>query len=149
MSTIAVTSKHIAWDSQVTIGDGERSRVGEQKVQVHKSGIWGLVGDGPPMKTMIEWVENGADCKTAPSGSWTLFRITRNKKMVIWSEAAPYASPVTYPQTFGSGGKYALGALLAGLSARGAVKVAAQLDIYTGAPVKHLDIDKALTRVRS
>lgn len=149
MSTIAVTSKHIAWDSQVTIGDGEKGRVGEQKVQVHRSGIWGLVGDGPPMKTMIAWVEAGADIKRIPDGNWDLFRIGRNRKLVQWSNSHPYETPVTFPQAYGSGGKYALSLLVAGNSARFAVKIAASLDIYTGPPIKYLEIEKALARVRS
>lgn len=149
MSTIAVTAKHVAWDSQVTIGDGEKGRVGESKVQVHKSGIWGLVGDGPPMKTMIQWVLDGADIKRRPDGTWQLFRIGKNGKLVQWASDHPYEVAVTYPQAFGSGGKYALSLLVAGHSARYAVKIAATLDIYTGPPIQHLDIGKALARVRS
>jgi hypothetical protein len=149
VSTIAVTSEYIAWDSQVTIGDNEKGRVGEQKVQVHKSGIWGLVGDGPPMKTMIAWVEAGADIKRIPDGNWDLFRIKRNGKLVQWSSSHPYESAVTYPQAYGSGGKYAISLLVAGHDAREAVKIASQLDIYTGPPIKHLVISQALQRVRS
>ena len=156
MSTIAVTTTEVAWDSQVTLGT-ERGQYGEEKVQVHKTGIWGLVGDGPPMRAMIEWVLDGADRKKKPDGCWTIFRINSKGRMSVWTDNTPYEQPVTFPQTFGSGGQFAQGVLKAHAKgfvkhdnpAKLAVKIAAECDVYTGPPIKSLVIAKALERVKA
>jgi len=149
VSTIAVTTTEVAWDSQVTIGDGERASVGEEKVQVHKSGIWGLVGDGPPMGVMLRWIEEGADRKHKPDGTWSLFRINKRGRMSVWTSGSPYEQPVAFPATFGSGGHFALGVLKYGGTAKEAVRIAAECDVYTGPPIKALVIAKALERVKA
>jgi hypothetical protein len=157
MTTIAITSTHIAADGLTTANE-ERLRADTKKIVVRRADvkraarIIAMAGSGAMRDAVVDWFEAGADPKNVPplgkSGTFTLIIIDvgpgGSPRMRYLSDDLPYMTELALPQAFGSGSCYAMGALKHGATAREAVAIAASLDVSTGGEIQEIDIHKAL-----
>jgi ATP-dependent protease HslVU (ClpYQ) peptidase subunit len=137
VTTIAVSKRAIAWDSRLTIGD-EKIDSPRDKVIVHDGVIYASAGDVFDMQHLIAFIKDPKANK-APKGEWEALFI--NKKGVFWlSDATTFPIQRLAPIALGSGGQFALGAMIAGANAVKAVEIASQCDSKTGGPIYYYNI---------
>ena len=138
MTTIAVTKHEIAWDMMESMGNVKRISATD-KVIVINGVIYGVAGDSEMCEHIPHWHAKGAKLKDLPEGDWEML-VVNDKGLHLYANEAPRGFPISFPFAIGSGGKFALVHLSNGMSAIDAVKKAAELDIYTGAPFKSLNL---------
>lgn len=149
MTTIATDGRTIAADGLRCCGN-EPLSTSERKIVVEGGAIYALTGDYAVIRACIEWHKNGANPKEAPphwdapDGGWTLIVIEQGPKLVAYRSRLPYPDPHPFPQAFGSGCDYAVGAMHAGASPRSAIEIASRLNVHTGGEIQVVDIAKAL-----
>ena len=135
MTTIAYDGKTICADTLACWGS-ERGRAPIEKIITRASGIYALSGSFAVRDEVIDWIENGAKRGDAPNlvgdEEWQVIFIDKDGAAYFGISVSPGLVPIVAPFTIGSGGEFALGAMLAGKSAHDAVKIAAILDIKTG-----------------
>lgn len=157
MTTIAITSTEVAWDSMQTLDGNIRSISPTEKVQVIGNRILCFAGNSDDEVRLIEWMEKGAKPSKFPqfddkSDFEAVVIAPGNFK--LYSEKSRSGVPVTPPLVLGSGGSLALGALThmrltgAPISAVQAVQAAADVDTFTGGEIKSLQIHETLSRPR-
>lgn len=147
MTTIAISAKEIAYDSQLTVGN-TKYLCAFEKVQAKHGHIYAFCGDPQYFKPAMKWVRDGAKHSKSPKGAgWQLLVVTR-KKLTLYDDLTRHGVDVTTPICLGSGADVALGVLENKGSARQAVKAAARRDCYTGYKVKVIDISDTLKKVR-
>jgi ATP-dependent protease HslVU (ClpYQ) peptidase subunit len=150
MTTIATDGITIAADSLTTYGN-ERGRRPAKKLHVRTrldgTRIFAFSGAASMAIPVIEWFEAGAVAKDGVSGTdkepWLMLVLDREGMFNVYS-GAPYVLPFDAPFAIGSGGDYALGAMMHGATAAESVGVAAKLDITTGGDVQVFNIAEAL-----
>ena len=159
MTTIAVTSTDVAWDSLQTFGD-ERNISPTEKVRVLKDArgslkIIGVSGDSEHTDALMLWALAGASIEARPGGleiEYEVLVIDKNG-FTLFSHSN-HGVKVSAPFCIGNGGLLARGAIALGevekrpVSALNAVKAAAIVDINTGGEIKSLNIKDALKRKR-
>lgn len=138
MTTIALDATHIAWDSQITLGD-EKVAYPAEKVWIVDRSVFAFAGDYGLLDPVIAWKRAGARAASAPDGSWQLLVVGR-KGAVLYSDDVKFATPVKTPFAMGSGSAYARGAMLAGAAAYKAVQIACKCDVYSGGEVNVLEL---------
>jgi ATP-dependent protease HslVU (ClpYQ) peptidase subunit len=144
MTTIAVTKRHVAWDSRISIGD-EKMDCSPDKVVVHDGVIYAQAGDAIDVELLISYMKDQKS--KPPKGEWELLVIERST--IRWlNNATPHPIPVRPPIALGSGAQFARGAMLAGATAAGAVEIASQCDSKTGGPIYYFTISEVTKRKR-
>lgn len=144
MTTIATDGRTIAADGQSTC-NGERLNSAAVKIKTAHGSIYGMVGTAAVFDAAIQWHQTGADPEKVPKfGDWTLLVISRARGLQWYSNDMPFSQSLPYPMAFGSGDKYALGALAAGMTPEKAVEIATRYDINSGGRIMVLDIAKEL-----
>lgn len=146
MTCIALDRTHIAWDSQITMGDEKVSWAGE-KVWIVDKAIYAFAGDFAYLDPVIEWHRKGARPRLAPEGEWEMLFIT-SRGANLFAHDMKYPTAVTAPFAMGTGAAYARGAMLARASAYRAVKIACMCDVYSGGEVGVLKLEDVF-KVRS
>jgi len=154
MSTVAYKGGVMACDARSS--NGGEYQTGVMKIGRTKHFLFGYAGVLNNLYPLFDWLcreaEGPADgpihpsyfyqvaekCETDPEAGSALIA---DKDGNLWSLTTDgLASP--QPRGFdaiGSGGAYAVGAMLSGASAFDAVQVAVQCDVYSGLPVYNLD----------
>ncbi len=159
MTTIAVTKGVIAYDSRVADDDVAHPDV-IQKVWVSKKHPaaycgYGTVSEWWPLTQYLDglnklpWDQKKWKNTDAPDiGDSGLMVVTGDGRIYFFEGKNWYPAKEGWTwYACGTGTKAALGAMLAGASARQAVEIAIKLDPYSGPPVKTLKIaDIGLTR---
>jgi hypothetical protein len=137
MSTVAYDGKTIAADSQGTTSGGIEPVPFKKIWRIKKHAQWTLaggVGDYDACVTFVKWVMAGC-CEKMPEANLddvVLFTVDKKFRLqIIGSQGFPILTIKT-PYAMGSGGDYALAAMICGKTAREAVKVAIQLDANSG-----------------
>lgn len=145
MTTIAIdTHGTIAWDSQVTT-DGIKEIVARSKVSIEKGWIIGYAGDYSLRTDVIKWFLKGCPIKKTPEGSWGLIACKKGVlTFVNTSNARPHH--VSPPFAVGSGDHIALTAMRLGKTAREAVEIAAEMDIFTGPPIHSWNMSEVVKK---
>lgn len=154
MTTIATDGITIVADGRRTIGN-ELVCDNERKLIVRNGCVYAFTGDFAAFEPAIQWHATGAAPKNVPQhwpeqgGGWTLIVIQysdRRKELTLTAYQAKIPYPVEYPfpQAFGSGCEYALGAMDAGATPLGAVQIAAHRNVHTGGEIVEVDIREAL-----
>lgn len=142
MTTIASDGRTVAADGQETWG-AEVVRLDYQKLRIVNGVVYGITGVAAVLDACIKWHQNGADTKEAPEvkgdNAWTLL-VFGAESVQSYTNTVPYPSVYPYPFAVGSGCDYAMGALLAGVSPRQAVEIAASRNIYTGGLISVVEI---------
>lgn len=146
MTTIAVTRRHVAWDSQISINDDEKLASPDDKVVAKDGIIYAIAGDVIDVDHLIEYLDDPKS--KPPKGNWEALIIRRGGVSFL-NHSSPYPVTVKAPIALGSGAKFARGAMLAGASAADAVKIAAECDPQTGGPVYYMTISDVTGRKRT
>jgi hypothetical protein len=145
MTTIAIKNGFVAADGRRIWGDEVR---GEDviKVKFINGTGYGFTGTVALMEPMIAWHQAGAKVKEVPtvneSLTWTLI-IMRPGLVAKCSSSCLYPEefPAHEPIAFGSGCDHAMGAMLAGTTAKRAVEIVASLCTGTGGTIREWDIE--------
>ena len=145
MTTIACDGREIAADGLVTADNFRRER-DAKKILVESGAVYAIAGTQCLFRPLVDWVKAGADPDKAPKVGdleWGLLVITR-ERAVHYQSKCVFPEDVTYPFTTGSGRDIALGALRAGKSAREAVELACEDDVWSGGKILSFNISEAL-----
>ena len=148
MTTIAIDALgNIAADGRATCGN-EISRDDVDKIILTHGRIYALAGAGALTAPLIAWHHAGADPTKLPickDCNWSLIVVDDNG-IYCYNDRVPYAVANAYepPVAFGSGQDWALGAMLAGKSAKEAVEIACKVDINSGGKVMAVNIADTL-----
>jgi len=152
MTTIAFDANAVAWDSQDTIG-GRKATSAVEKVVVLKNTVYGVAGDADCCELAPVWHAEGAKQKKIPQGDWEMCCVSLdhegNPVAKIYSDQAPHGFTIGLPAAIGSGSRYAIASMTAGMSAGEAVQLAGQIDIYTGPPFKTMEYAACLKPTRA
>lgn len=98
--------------------------------------IVGGSGSASSIYAFFDWCASGMEYEDYPAehaGEAQFIMVT--KKSVLCYENYPRPIEVGFPYSIGSGGQYAMGAMLAGAKATESVKIASKLDPYTNSKV--------------
>lgn len=143
MTTIAFKDGILAADSLITEGNervGFITKIGRLECGV----LYGAAGRLSTAQKFMAWVETGMD---GDPPDFTDKDGDQNGKgfVIIDSEIIEFGAhgavdkiPLVTSYSIGSGAAYARGAMEAGLSAEEAVKVACEIDVFSGGPVQTL-----------
>lgn len=138
MTAIATDGKSMAGDSLITAG---KERVGfKVKVVRLKDGrIVGCSGCSQQVSQFVRWLDNPGDDKPAFEGDEFAALILNPCGRVDY--LTKLMEPIAYmaPMAIGSGGDFALGAMLAGKSPADAVAIAMIRDTATGGDITVLE----------
>lgn len=154
MTTIAYDGYDLAADSQVTSGNEKVTGVQKiHEIQIKGKTYWiGLSGTTKYFKDVIAWTRRGCT-KPEPkvngevdgmliSYEGCVMILVDDGENISWDE---WHKPVA----IGSGGQFAIGAMLAGKSAKQAVNIAAKVDTLTGGPVNVININPRKIRTKT
>jgi hypothetical protein len=144
MTTIAWKGHFLAADSLSGSHDC-RCEVSAVKMRVEQGTVYAITGYFAWFDAWIAWHKAGCDphatpvCKYDPqnTGNFIVFEAGR---CFLYSMELPYPDEQFAPTAFGSGRKYAIGAMLWGASAKDAVGVAIHADPGSGGPVQVIDL---------
>jgi ATP-dependent protease HslVU (ClpYQ) peptidase subunit len=130
----------IATDGFELAGDG-KSTANDSITGLNRKKVWHLedgsiVGGAGQVRDVYRAVralaENSND---EAEGDYNLLRLFPNGKLVRYDSSLDTPISVKAPQAIGTGSDVAVGAMLAGASAREAVKIASKVDVYTGGKI--------------
>lgn len=154
MTTIAYDGYDLAADSQITSGNEKVCGVQKiHEIQIKGKAHWiGLSGTTKYFKDVITWTKN-PERKSEPkvngevdgiliSCEGCVMILVDDGENISWDE---WHTPVA----IGSGGQFAIGAMLAGKNAKQAVNIAAKVDTLTGGPINVININPRKTRTKN
>ena len=138
MTTIAVDATSIAADGRRIWGDQIVSN-DEEKLFIGDGEVLGFSGPSPLAYAVVAWWIKGHEPQNAPTiegQEWTLVIANGHPRGVLKvSSQCPYWERLPYPIAIGAGADYAIGAMLAGASARRAVELVAMICPHTGGKI--------------
>lgn len=136
MTTIAITDTEIAADTLSMFGDMKHA-LDKRKIIVRDGHIFAICGFSDALESVITWYLAGHDAGKVPekSGDWNLIVIAKDQEPISFASDLPYPSILKLPVCFGTGEKYAQGALDVGASASDAVAAAIKRDPQSGGEV--------------
>lgn len=133
MTTIVYRDGIVAADSQLSTGGDWSSPWPAKKLERHGDDILGLCGDWAAVRVLKAWVLGGFEGDQPTVGNCTLVQITPDQ-LICYSQGAMILEPGEF-LSWGSGAPVAMAAMLAGASAKEAVRIACQLDPWSSGPV--------------
>lgn len=134
MTTIAYDGISIASDSQV---GGAYLDGGNKKVIRAGKSYFGVAGALEDQVAFFAWHRGGEKPKVSDDN---FEGIEVRGKSVYWWGSNLVACKIRAPAAIGSGTQFAMGAMLAGATAKEAVKIAAKLDSGTGRSIRSISI---------
>ena len=135
MTTIAFDGEVIASDSQSSTDFVDQNSA--KKLFRKKGKVFGVAGDYAQCLAVIDWLM-GEKKPTFNDDCFTVVVIEDGQAQIYCNEFYPY--PAQPPFAFGSGGVFAMAAMLAGADAKRAVEIACQLDENSGGKVRQLTV---------
>ena len=159
MTTIIITDREIAWDSQVTDETGEKLSYHRfDKVVVEGGRIFAFAGDTDLFEPVRKAIRRGLKPDKFPAlpdhGEFTIIEISR-AGMKEYTEAQKFGCAVIPPICIGTGARYARGAIEfatrrgVAFTASEIIEISKNCDSYTGGPVNTLNIEDALQKAES
>ena len=146
MTTIAWDGRTVAADRQGCSSHMRLSGSYNKLMQVGDT-VYAFTGTLPYMQAMVDWHRAGAKPDKLPkslrdsdNGGGGDLIVFKDGRCFSYTVEIPFADEQFAPAAFGSGFSFAIGALLAGVSAWGAVEVASKLDCYSGGGVTAIDL---------
>lgn len=133
MTTIATDGKSMFSDSQ-QIGD-YIDRIDVLKVYKVEGALWGFAGAVTDWLTVLKWLNGGT--KPTKLDRFEAIQVSGEGKILHWDEGLQPVE-VGCPSAIGTGGVFAMGAMMAGASPRKAVEIACELDTRSGGKVRGL-----------
>lgn len=139
MTTIAYCKGVLAGDSQATDDQVWKTRKISRINSSAGTLLVGWCGEVHSALVFVEWLKNDKNRKPDISNEdFEAIVVAETGKVTIWtSNLIPWAPRGKF-FAIGSGGKVAMGAMLAGKGAVDAVKIACKVDPYTRGPVHSL-----------
>lgn len=140
MTTIAFDGKTLAADS-LAVYNGVVSNRNAKKIRRVDGNLFALTGTPALFDAFVEWYIGGAKpadvpkCQDNDDNYTRLIVIKSDGRCFQYMPAIPYADELCAPFAWGSGSQIALGAMMAGCDAVGAIKVAIEVDVCTGGDV--------------
>lgn len=137
MTTIATDGKRMAADTWQTGNYIDQFAL--QKMEVIEGTLVGVSGSPLHALLFFEWLREGNSNDEPILGK--AFRALRVSSLGVWfwdKQLTPVE--VGAPAAIGSGARFAMGAMLAGATPEEAVRVAMELDPFTGGEVKCLTL---------
>lgn len=144
MTTIAWSGTQLAADSLQGSTDFTCSK---PAVKLREKGarVYAITGFFSWFDAWIKWYEDGADPKDTPICKYNdppgEFLVFEDGRCFMFSTQLPYPDEQFAPDAFGSGSKYAIGAMLYGATAKEAVECAVKVDPGSGGPVQVIDLE--------
>ena len=132
MTTIAWDGKTLASDTR-SMSDDVIDQAETHKIFKKKGKLYGLAGDYAQALAVMHWLQGGEKPEFEDS-DFDVLVIDKGKAVIYGDQLYPYEAKA--PLAIGSGGGYAIAAMLSGADSRKAVKVAALLDPNTGGRIK-------------
>lgn len=151
MTTVATDGKSLATDAQWT-GDF-KSYGGLNKILQHEGHVFGAAGTDSSIYKFYEWIKAGQpserpQIRTAERDSLIVLELTPTGRLFAWYDDLTRV-PAPIPFAVGSGGPFAMAAMLCGKSPRDAVKIAAQLDPGTSGKISNYTVPGRKKRPKS
>lgn len=152
MTTIAIDGVSVAADGRRHWGPEILSDNACKLVLEPAMGkIFACAGAAAMFPMLMDWYVAGADPDKVPRAGidpdWDLIVIDRFG-VDLFNQKCPYAMKVAFPLhrplAFGAGGDYAIGAMLAGVTARRAVELVASICPHTGGEIMDYCIEDVL-----
>ena len=136
MTTIATDGKIMASDSQQT---GQYiDQIDCEKVFRIRGELVGISGDYAEARRYLEWLQNGAKKEDKPhfekDSDFDALHLTPQGVFCVTKNL--YRVAVGIPAAVGSGGDFAMAAMMAGAKPRKAVEIAIRLDPHSGGRIK-------------
>lgn len=150
MSTVAFDGRYIAADTMGISGEYRLPNHAD-KLVVRNGRAFGICGRLAYLGAMVEWINvHGAEPRLyPPRGDWgALMVVAPDEPARIYSGDIPYAQGCPVPEATGSGCEFAIGAMLAGLSAPEAVAIAIQANYQSGGVVRFVDLHRSPLEVQ-
>ena len=142
MTTIAYDGKTLSVDSLASSGHITSRTHQKLFLGVGEFSAVAVCGSTAVYHPIVAWLKAGADPE-AWSESWDAAAWCVQKSGEVVRYVSGYPEDVTSPDSDGSGGEYAIGAMIAGASATRAVEISASLDPFTGGDIRTFDIESA------
>lgn len=141
MTTIAYRDGIMAADSLVVSVSDVRRGHGQKITRLKDGGLLGFCGGTGYQPLIVQWLNNGAEAKDRPvidkeDGGVAGLLVRQDGATYTFGNGLLFAEVEALYLAAGSGNELALGAMAAGLSAENAVKIACQLDVFSGLPVR-------------
>ena len=142
MTTIAYRDGILAADTRMTQGSALVGNVVKIVRRKKDGALAGGAGDCSWVQSFHRWVLRGEKGDLDPPGDDSKGLLITRKKIELFEASGPVEfNPPFF--AMGSGRDFAMGAMAAGASAEEAVRLAMQLDAFTGGDVMVLSHDKA------
>lgn len=145
MTTIVYRDGILAGDRRAYSGD--KKPIGT-KTKIHRledGTLWGVSSSNVGADALLKrWIEGGcapADCNDLKPESFELIVVRPDGEIFYANGNLDLSGPLTADYVaIGSGDHYALGALATGVSAQEAVRIASDLDIWSGGGIDTLSL---------
>ena len=143
MTTIAFDGRYVAADSLQGSNDYD-CPVPAVKLIQKGDVVYSICGYFAVFDAWIKWYEAGQDPENTPvckfPNSDTVFIVFTGGQCFTYSSELPYKDEAFAGEAFGSGRKFAMGAMAFGATAKEAVEVSCRLDPGTGGAVHVIDL---------
>ena len=143
MSTVATDGQSMASDSRITDDGGAMDQLNFPKIRKLKDCIAGFAGDVESGILFFNWLERGEQDDPAqkpPLDDDVFIGLVLRANGVFWygSKLIPGGVACGTPAAIGSGGDFAMGAMLAGKTPAESVRLACRVDSNSGGKVRTL-----------
>lgn len=133
MTTVATDGRLFAGDGLSTRNDSVTRSNHKKVIRLDDGSIIGGSGRTTDIQRAVDALIEGSGAKA--SGDFNLLRLYPNGRLELYEGALDAPIRVPPPQAIGTGSDLAMGAMLAGVDAYEAVKIASKVDIYTGGKI--------------
>lgn len=157
MTTIAYRDGIMAAEGKMTLGDMV-IKLDTEKVFWVNNHLVGVCGRARAINTFVSWLQKQTDYHIVNSEvgdlvdlippvleddeGYTSLVVTPSRQVLMYEGNTPIDMGVDVPMSVGSGSCFALAAMKAGNSAEEAVKVACELDVYSGGEITVVQLEE-------
>lgn len=150
MSTVAYDGRYLASDTMGAVGD-YRQPNHIDKLVTRNGRAFAVVGSIAYFGPMVEWITmHSAEARLYPGkADWgSVITVGPHSEPEIYSDDIPYPQRSAPLEALGAGREFALGAMLAGLTAPEAVAIAIQANYRSGGVVRFVDLHRSPLEVQ-
>lgn len=157
MTTIAYRDGIMAAEGKMTLGDMV-IKLDTEKVFWVNNHLVGVCGRARAINTFVSWLQKQTDYHIVNSEvgdlvdlippvleddeGYTALVVTPSRQVLMYEGNTPIDMGIDVPMSVGSGSCFALAAMKAGVSAEEAVKVACELDVYSGGEITVVQLEE-------
>ncbi len=133
MTTIATDGKSMAGDSMTSAG-GEVTMLAPKVHRMDNGSIIGCAGDTTDCRAFVRYMREQKGERPSLGENFDALILHPNGN-VEWMDHKWEPLAYTVPNAIGSGGRFAIGAMMAGASPKEAVRIACERDTCSGGPI--------------